>query len=164
MSAAKSLAGFAAGIVFALGLGIAEMTRPAKIKGFLDIAGDWDPSLLFVMAGAVGVSFIVFRLTRGHAKPVLAANFLETSRTAIDRSLIGGAALFGAGWGLSGFCPGPAITALATGLPQVVVFVLAMGVGMIGYRLATQGSRAVSAGAGQPATAGAAAVVEDTCG
>jgi hypothetical protein len=164
MSAAKSLAGFAAGIVFALGLGISEMTRPAKIKNFLDVAGDWDPSLLFVMGGAVGVSFIVFRLTRGRAKPLLGANFLEPSRTAIDGSLIGGAALFGAGWGLSGFCPGPAITALATGLPQVVVFVLAMGVGMIGYRLATQGSRVASGPEQSAAAAGGAAVVEDTCG
>jgi len=167
MRAAKSLAGFAAGIIFAIGLGISEMTRPDKIKNFLDIAGNWDPSLLFVMGGAVGVSFIVFRLTRGRAKPMLGDNFLEPSRTQIDGRLVGGAVLFGAGWGLSGFCPGPAVTALATGLPQVLVFVMGMGLGMIGYRLVTQGS-AAPAGAvtGQSATAGAsaAAVTEDTCG
>ena len=166
MSAGKALAGFVSGIVFALGLGLSDMTRPAKIQNFLDVAGDWDPSLLFVMAGAVGVSFVAFRLTRRSAKPVFGANYLEPSRTAIDRSLIGGAALFGAGWGLSGFCPGPAITALATGLPQVAVFVLAMGIGMIGYRWVTQGSTATAPGrAGEPSMAGAPAVVaEETCG
>ena len=167
MSAGKALAGFGSGIVFALGLGVSEMTRPAKIQNFLDVAGDWDPSLLFVMGGAVGVSFVVFRLMRGSAKPVFGANYLEPSRTAIDRGLIGGAALFGAGWGLSGFCPGPAVTALATGLPQVAVFVLAMGLGMIGYRWVTQASAVVAAPArpGQPAIAGAPAVVaEETCG
>ena len=165
MSAGKVLAGFGSGIIFALGLGLADMTRPAKIQNFLDVAGNWDLSLLFVMAGAIGVSLIAFRLTRRAAKPVFGANYLEPSRHSIDRRLIAGAALFGAGWGLSGFCPGPAITALATGLPQVGVFVLAMGAGMIGYRWVTQAAAAAPTGAAGSVLAAASAVVaEETCG
>jgi uncharacterized protein len=125
-----ALTSFISGIVFALGLGISGMTRPIKIIGFLDFFGNWDASLAFVIIGAIGVYFIAYRLSRTMPSPILAARFLIPNRSDIDLRLITGAALFGAGWGLSGFCPGPAITALASGAAPVVVFVAAMAAGI----------------------------------
>jgi uncharacterized membrane protein YedE/YeeE len=126
----KALAtSFAAGIVFALGLGISGMTRPIKVIGFLDFFGNWDPSLACVMVGAIAVYFIANRW-RGHMRsPLLAAKFSVPTRTDLDARLILGAAIFGVGWGLSGFCPGPALTSLATGASSVVIFVVAMAAG-----------------------------------
>ncbi len=118
------------GIVFAVGLGISGMTRPVKVIGFLDFAGKWDASLAFVMIGAIAIYFVAYRLIRRRSAPLLADKFWVPSRTDIDLNLIGGAAIFGAGWGLSGFCPGPAITSLASGVPSVGVFVLAMAAGI----------------------------------
>jgi len=125
-----NLVSFLSGIVFAIGLGISGMTRPAKVIGFLDFAGAWDLSLAFVMFGAIGVFFVAYRRTRKMRAPLLAAQFSLPTRTDIDAQLILGAAIFGAGWGLGGFCPGPAITSLASGATPVVVFVAAMAAGI----------------------------------
>ena len=120
---------FVSGVVFALGLGISGMTRPIKVIGFLDFFGNWDPSLACVMVGAIAVYFIANRW-RGHMRsPLLAAKFSVPARTDLDARLILGAAIFGIGWGLSGFCPGPALTSLATGASSVVIFVVAMAAG-----------------------------------
>jgi uncharacterized membrane protein YedE/YeeE len=121
---------FLAGLVFALGVGVAGMTQPTKVVGFLDVTGRWDPSLAFVMVGAIGVAGAVFRLTRSHAAPLFAPRFIVPTRGDVDLRLIGGAALFGIGWGLGGLCPGPALTALASGAPSTLIFVVAMLAGM----------------------------------
>ena len=103
---------FAAGLVFGLGLLISGMANPAKVQNFLDLAGSFDPSLIFVMAGAVVVTFIGYRLILRRPKPMLGELFRIPARKEIDPALIGGSAVFGVGWGLSGFCPGPAITSI----------------------------------------------------
>ena len=126
----KSLLSFISGVVFALGLGISGMTRPVKVIGFLDFAGDWDPSLAFVMIGAIAVYFVAYRWIRIRSAPLLTNRFSVPQRTDLDRNLVVGAAVFGAGWGLSGFCPGPALTSLASGAVPVMVFVAAMVAGM----------------------------------
>jgi uncharacterized protein len=118
------------GVIFGLGLGISGMTRPVKIIGFLDFFGNWDPSLAFVMIGAIGVYFVAYRWSRRMAAPVLAAEFSVPSRRDLDGRLVLGSAIFGAGWGLGGFCPGPAITSLASGATPVVIFVAAMAAGI----------------------------------
>src|SRR5271169_2385831 len=125
-----TLVAFLSGIVYALGLGISGMTRPIKVIGFLDLAGAWDLSLAFVMLGAIGIYFVAFRLTRRMRAPILAPTFAIPTRTDLDTQLILGAAIFGAGWGLGGLCPGPAITSLASGALPVVVFVAAMATGI----------------------------------
>jgi len=125
-----NLISFGCGIVFALGLGISGMTQPSKVIGFLDVAGAWDLSLAFVMLGAIGVYFIAFRMTRKMRAPVLAARFSIPTRNDLDANLLLGAAIFGAGWGLGGFCPGPAITSLASGAMPVAAFVAAMAGGI----------------------------------
>ncbi len=125
-----NLVSFLSGIVFALGLGISGMTRPLKVIGFLDFTGAWDLSLAFVMLGAICVYFAAYRLTRKMRAPLLAAQFSIPKRTDLDAQLILGAAIFGAGWGLSGFCPGPAITSLASGAMPVVGFVASMAAGI----------------------------------
>jgi uncharacterized protein len=124
------LVSFISGVVFALGLGISGMTRPVKIIGFLDFAGHWDPSLAFVMIGAIAVYFIAYRWIRTRSAPLLTEKFSVPQRTDVDRNLVAGAAVFGAGWGLGGFCPGPALAALASGAAPVIVFVAAMAAGM----------------------------------
>ena len=126
----KNLVSFICGIVFALGLGISGMTLPSKVIGFLDFAGAWDASLAFVMVGGIGVFFAAYQLSRQMGAPLLAAEFAIPKRTDLDARLILGAAIFGAGWGLGGFCPGPAITSLASGAPPVFVFVAAMAAGI----------------------------------
>jgi uncharacterized protein len=123
------LTSFFSGVVFALGLGISGMTRPVKIIAFLDFFGGWDPSLAFVMLGAIAVYCVAYRLSRRMPAPMLAASFTLPSRNDIDGRLLAGAAIFGVGWGLGGFCPGPAITSLASGAPSVMIFVAAMAAG-----------------------------------
>jgi uncharacterized membrane protein YedE/YeeE len=115
-----------AGSMFGAGLVIGGMTRPSKVRGFLDFTGSWDPTLMFVMGGAVAVHFIAYRLIRGRAHPVLAERFQLPTRKDLDVRLIVGAALFGVGWGLGGFCPGPAITSTLSGNASVFVFLAAM--------------------------------------
>lgn len=119
------------GTLFGAGLAISQMTNPAKVIGFLDVAGDWDPSLAFVMGTALLVSALAFRV---HA----ARNPAASPRAGIDSRLIAGAALFGLGWGLVGFCPGPAIAALVTGSGEVALFVLSMLAGMGLFRLSAE--------------------------
>jgi len=123
------------GLVFGLGLIVSGMANPAKVLGFLDLAGAWDPSLAFVMAGAIGVGLVAFRIAGGRSRSLTGAPMaLPTNRT-IDRRLVGGAVLFGIGWGLAGFCPGPALVALGLGAPKALVFVAAMLAGMLGFEL-----------------------------
>jgi uncharacterized membrane protein YedE/YeeE len=122
------------GTLFGLGLAISGMVNPAKVIGFLDIAGDWDPTLAFVMGGALLVTIPAFRLILKRERPVLVDDFELPTKKDLDARLVGGSALFGVGWGLSGFCPGPAVTALATGLMPVFAFVAAMIVGMAVYK------------------------------
>jgi uncharacterized membrane protein YedE/YeeE len=129
------VASFACGLIFGAGLLISGMTRPEKVLGFLDIFGAWDATLAFVMAGAVAVTAAGFALARRRAAPVLAATALWPSRNDIDAPLVGGAVLFGIGWGLVGICPGPALVNLAGLSLPIVVFVVAMTIGMLGYEL-----------------------------
>ncbi len=125
---------FAIGLVFGLGLVIAGMSNPAKVLNFLDIgairSGGWDPSLAFVLAGAIAVTFIGFRLVLRAAQPVFGESFHLPGKTGIDARIVIGPAIFGVGWGLAGFCPGPAFTALATGGGAALMFVVAMMAGM----------------------------------
>jgi len=150
-----ALTSFISGIVFALGLGISGMTRPIKVIGFLDFFGNWDASLAFVMLGAIAVYFIAYRLSRTMPSPILATAFSIPKRTDLDARLIAGAALFGAGWGLGGFCPGPAVTTLASGAAPVTVFVAAMAAGIYLHGWIAESETSASrdhAGALQPAT------------
>jgi uncharacterized membrane protein YedE/YeeE len=124
------LAEFGVGLLFGLGLILAGMTDPSKVLGFLDLAGLWDPSLAFVMGGAILVSLGAFTLAKKRTTSFLGgAMQMPTSRD-IDKRLVTGSLLFGAGWGLAGFCPGPALVSVGTGNPKAVVFVLAMLAGM----------------------------------
>jgi hypothetical protein len=129
------LASFCCGLVFGIGLLISGMTEPQKVLGFLDILGAWDATLAFVMAGAVAVASIGFALTRRRNAPLLAPSFGWPSRNDIDTPLLAGSALFGIGWGLVGICPGPALVNLAGLSIPIVVFVIAMVLGMLGYEL-----------------------------
>ena len=120
------------GALFGYGLSLSGMVDPARVLGFLDIAsGHWDPSLMFVLGGAVCVAFIAVAIQRRLPKPVLDTQFHIPERTDIDARLVGGSVLFGIGWGLAGFCPGPALSALTTGLTPVLLFIAAMIVGML---------------------------------
>lgn len=125
------LASFLCGLLFGAGLLVSGMTQSAKVLGFLDVFGRWDPTMAFVMVAALLVSFVGFRVARQRTKPVLAAEHLWPTRTDIDQPLLIGSALFGIGWGLVGLCPGPALVNLATLMPEVVVFVLAMAAGLV---------------------------------
>ena len=125
---------FIIGLIFGLGLVISQMINPAKVLGFLDIAGNWDPSLALVMAGAVAVSSVGFALAGHRIKPVWARAFQLPDRRDVDARLVIGAALFGIGWGLVGLCPGPALTALSLGIWPVLIFVGAMLAGMALYQ------------------------------
>lgn len=118
------------GLLFGLGLIVSGMSNPAKVLNFLDLFGTFDPSLAFVMGGAVVVAFIGFRLVLRRERPLMAPRFQLPTRTDIDARLIVGPALFGLGWGLGGFCPGPAFTALGLAAPGTLAFVPAMLVGM----------------------------------
>jgi uncharacterized membrane protein YedE/YeeE len=126
----KQISAFFCGWLFAIGLGIAGMTQPAKIIGFLNVAGSWNSSLLFVMGGAVTLGLVSFPLVLRRRSPILGENFMLPEKSAIDSRLLSGAVLFGVGWGLSGYCPGPALVSLVTGNPSVIVFVLSMFVGL----------------------------------
>ncbi|MBT9499763.1 MAG: YeeE/YedE family protein [Burkholderiaceae bacterium] len=118
------------GLVFGLGLIASGMTDPAKVKGFLDLFGAWDPSLALVMGGAIAVGVLAFALARRHSCSWTGEPFEIPPGTLIDRRLIAGGLLFGVGWGIAGFCPGPALVSLSSGLPAACLFVPAMLLGM----------------------------------
>lgn len=124
------LASLSAGLIFGLGLILSGMANPAKVLGFLDLAGAWDPSLALVMAGAIAVGLVAFALAKGRSHSLLGAEMKLPLARQIDRRLVGGSLLFGIGWGVAGFCPGPALVALGMGQAKAVVFVLAMLAGM----------------------------------
>ena len=122
----KILVAFISGIIFGLGLSLSQMMNPEKVIGFLDIGGNWDPSLAFVMIGALTVTFISFKWILNRSEPILENAFHLTKRSEIDKALLGGAAIFGIGWGMSGFCPGPAVASLGLGSIEAVVMVLSI--------------------------------------
>lgn len=139
----RELIALASGALFALGLMVSDMVNPARVLGFLDVAGAWDPTLAFVMGGALVPMAIAWRVAASGTRPIAGAEFPGPASRLIDGRLIGGAALFGAGWGLVGFCPGPALTALGTGNAEAMVFTAAMVTGMFGYALATPSPRGI---------------------
>ena len=123
------------GLLFGIGLIVSGMIDPSKVLGFLDLAGEWDPSLAFVMAGAVLVGTIAFGLAAKRSRTLLGDVMRLPSATAIDRRLVLGGALFGVGWGLAGYCPGPALASVVLGGPKPVVFVLSLLAGMAMFEL-----------------------------
>jgi uncharacterized membrane protein YedE/YeeE len=143
-------ANFLAGLIFGLGLLISGMANPAKVQNFLDLAGSFDPSLIFVMAGALAVTFIGYRLVLRRERPVLAERFYLPAGSIIDGRLIFGAALFGVGWGLSGLCPGPAIVSLPLLAKGTLIFVPAMLAGIAIARLRMQAKAPRSGPVAQP--------------
>lgn len=118
------------GLIFGVGLVISGMSDPAKVLNFLDLAGAWDPSLAFVMGGAVIVTFFGYKLVLKRDRPVVGTRFRLPTRTELEPRIFAGPAIFGFGWGLSGFCPGPALTAIGLAAPGTLVFVPAMIIGM----------------------------------
>ena len=120
------LAAIGSGLVFGAGLALSDMTNPAKVQNFLDFLGTWDPSLALVMGGALAVSALGYRIARRRGSPLLATGFSIPTRRELDPELLSGAALFGVGWGIGGFCPGPALAGLLQGAAGVYVFVAAM--------------------------------------
>ncbi|KNY33800.1 MULTISPECIES: YeeE/YedE family protein [unclassified Agrobacterium] len=131
---ARVMLALVAGTLFGFGLSLSGMVDPARVSGFLDLAsGHWDPSLMFVLGGAVSVAVPGVLLSRFIGRPVLADDFSLPAKTRIDRPLILGSAIFGIGWGIAGFCPGPALSAFALGLLPVILFVCAMIAGMLAH-------------------------------
>lgn len=127
---ANALVALLAGTLFGAGLAISGMTDPGKVIGFLDLAGQWDPSLAFVMGAAICISLPTFQLLRGRSKPVFASQYFLPTKQDLDPQLILGAVFFGIGWGIAGLCPGPAIANLASASPEILGFVVAMVAGM----------------------------------
>lgn len=130
------LSALGCGLLFGFGLSLSGMLDPARVRGFLDVFGDWDPSLAFVLGGAVVASFAGFRLSRRLGAPVLSPRYDLPTKSNVDAQLILGSAIFGLGWGTAGLCPGPAIASLSLGLLPTVVFTLAMIAGMGLFRRA----------------------------
>jgi len=131
----EDIASLAAGLIFGYGLALAGMTNPNKVLGFLDISGAWDPSLLLVLAGAVAVTFVGFRIVLRRPQPLFGPHFQLPLRQAIDLPLVAGAAIFGVGWGISGYCPGPAVAMLAAPGREAWIFLPAMLLGMLLHHL-----------------------------
>jgi hypothetical protein len=131
----RAIVAFVCGLVFGAGLIISQMSNPAKVIGFLDITGNWDPSLALVMGGAVAVFGVLYRLALRQGTPLLAPRFMLPEKKSLDAPLMVGALIFGVGWGLGGFCPGPAIVSAAFGDTRVWAFVAAMIGGMLVYRI-----------------------------
>lgn len=135
------LMAFAVGLLFGIGLIVSGMTDPAKVLGFLDLAGSWDPSLAFVMAGAILVGLVGFRFASGRKRSLLGEEMHLPSASHIDRRLVLGGLAFGAGWGLAGFCPGPALASLASGGAKPLIFTAAMLAGMAIFELLERRAR-----------------------
>jgi len=136
-SAVKTAVGYIAGLLFGLGLAVSGMTDPARVLGFLDIAGAWDPTLMFVLGAAVGTTFVGYRLVFARGTPLFSAKFQLPTKQELDAKLLGGAALFGVGWGLSGYCPGPAIASMGGLTLPLLALLAAMVLGwFIAQRIA----------------------------
>ena len=131
----RGIAAIVSGIIFGLGLAVSQMINPEKVVGFLDVTGNWDPSLALVMGGAVVVTFIAFRLTKKRQAPLFDTMFHKPAKSRIDAPLVIGSAIFGIGWALSGYCPGPGIATLVTGSTEAFVFIAAMIAGSLACRL-----------------------------
>ena len=129
----RPLAALGCGTLFGAGLTLSGMTDPARVLGFLDVLGTWDPTLAFVMAAALLVSLPAFQWVRHHPRPLLDSQYFAPERTGLDADLLIGAVLFGVGWGIAGLCPGPAVASIASGSPEILMFVASMAVG-IGLR------------------------------
>ena len=142
---AKLVSALVAGLVFGFGLGLSHTVDPAKVLGFLDVAGAWDPSLILVMASATGVAGVAFWFVSYRTRPFFEKAFMLPTVKHIDVKLVGGAVLFGVGWGLVGFCPGPAIASFTYGDPSSLIFVVAMIVGFGLTKLIPDTPRAVPA-------------------
>lgn len=127
---------FLVGLLFGLGLLLSGMTDPGKVIGFLDLSGQWDPSLAFVMGGAIGVGIFAFAIAKKRTQSFLGGALHLPTSSQIDRRLVVGSALFGVGWGIAGFCPGPGLVSMAAGQPKAAVFVVAMLVGMVAFEVA----------------------------
>jgi uncharacterized membrane protein YedE/YeeE len=130
----KGFLAFLVGFIFALGLGFSGMTQPEKVVGFLDLFGSWDPSLAFVMIGAIGVHAVFYRLIRRRKSPILSTEWHIPGKRDITPALIVGSLLFGMGWGLAGYCPGPAVVSLASFELKPLVFIIFMILGMLLFR------------------------------
>ncbi len=131
----RAIVAFVCGLVFGAGLIVSQMSNPAKVIGFLDITDKWDPSLALVMGGAVAVFGVLYRLALRQGTPLLASGFIVPEKDSLDAPLMVGALIFGVGWGLGGFCPGPTIVSAAFGDARVWAFVAAMIAGMLVYRI-----------------------------
>ncbi len=142
----QALAALLAGGVFGVGLLWSGMANPDKVLGFLDLAGAWDPSLAFVMAGAIAVGLVAFGWARGRSQSLLGDRLQMPTATHIDWRLVGGSVLFGVGWGIAGFCPGPGLVALGLGEHKAWVFVLAMLAGMVLFEVFERRARLGVAG------------------
>lgn len=132
----NSASAFVVGFLFSIGLGLSGMTNPQKVVGFLDVFGAWDPSLAFVMIGSIATHFITFKLIRKRKSPLFSSHWHLPTKKEITKSLVFGSLIFGIGWGLAGFCPGPAVTNLASAEKAPWVFVLSMIAGMFLFKLA----------------------------
>ena len=130
----RTLSAFIAGLLFGVGLAVSQMTNPLEVLGFLDVAGDWDASLMLVLGGAVTVTFIAFRFVLRRTEPIFDSQFHLPKLSTVDKKLIGGSALFGVGWGIAGYCPGPGLASLSTLNPEAIVFVATLLAGMLVYR------------------------------
>lgn len=131
----STLSAFAAGLIFGVGLIISEMVNPKRVQGFLDIGGSWDPTLAFVMGGALLVTGVGYKVLFSRGKPIFETSFTLPTNRVIDAKLVVGAVLFGVGWGLSGLCPGPAIVGASTLNQDILVFLAALVVGMKAFEL-----------------------------
>jgi uncharacterized protein len=143
VNAVIAVCAFVAGLVFGIGLVVSGMANPAKVLGFLDLAGRWDPSLVLVMVGAIAVGAVGFFVARGRRQTLLGAPMMLPTARSIDMRLVVGSIIFGIGWGLAGFCPGPALVAVGAGYVKAMAFVAAMLVGMLVFEgIARAGARA----------------------
>ena len=130
----QQVVSFTAGLLFSIGLVISGMVDPSRVIGFLDFTGEWDPTLLLVLGGALAVTIPTFRVVLRQTRPALAQRFFLPARRNVDTALLAGAALFGIGWGLGGLCPGPALTLLGSGKASALAFVGAMTVGVLAHK------------------------------
>jgi uncharacterized membrane protein YedE/YeeE len=129
----QNLIALLCGIIFGMGLSLSQMISPNKVLNFLDITGNWDPSLIFVMIGALAVAFVSFKWILKRPAPILAENFQLSRKLSVDKSLLLGAAIFGIGWGMSGYCPGPAVTGLGLLSLESIIMVAAIYLGFFAY-------------------------------